>query len=306
MFIGAHVPTLGSYTKMMDYACSVGCECLQMFAKSPRQWSAKPLDPARAATLRHIRSERGFGPILTHTAYLINLSTNRDDQRAKSTRALADELVRATLLGADSVNTHTGNDPVGDDVAAAKRAAVAINQAIVCAADTLESLVSDGIFDGIELFQDALPLKPVRLVLENTAGAGSAFGVTARQLAQIVEASQLDNASLGICIDTCHAWAYGYDVSTQTGWDELLEGIDDELGLERLHWIHANDCKFGRGMNKDRHAWIGDGMIGLEGFRVMVNDPRLRHVNVVVEMPGEMPEKDTINIERLKALRTES
>lgn len=282
MRFGAHVPTTGGYAKMVDYALSVGCECIQMFAKSPRQWDSKPIDPVEASKFIENRIARGLGPVLTHTAYLINLSTNNEEMRQKSIHALADEIGRGTLLGAHGVNTHIGNDPGGDRNDAAKRAADSILRA----------------FEGAGGAQGN-----ARLILENTAGAGSTFGDTIEELAAVVECTGLPSSQLGICIDTCHAWAAGYDVGSVDGWSELVESIDATMGLDRLGWIHANDCLFPRGSKKDRHAWIGEGEIGLAGFAAMVAHPGLSHVNVVTEMPGDMPEKDVVNIERLKSLR---
>ena len=267
---------------MVDYALSVGCECIQMFAKSPRQWSSKPIDPGDAAAFIADRTDRDLGPVLTHTAYLINLSTSNDEMRQKSVLALADEIQRGTLLQADGVNTHIGNDPGGNRVEAAKRAADSILQA----------------FDIVGGAQ-----RNARLILENTAGAGSTFGDTVEELAAVIEYAGLDADRLGICIDTCHAWAAGYDVGSSSGWGELVASIDATMGLDRLGWIHANDCLFPRGSKKDRHAWIGEGEIGIDGFAAMVAHPGLSHVNVVTEMPGDMPEKDIVNIERLNSMR---
>lgn len=282
MRFGCHVPTTGGYAAMLDYAESVGCECLQMFAKSPRQWNSRPIDPEAAAAFVEARRERGFGRVLTHTAYLINVATDDPVMRAKSIAALGDEIARGTLLGADGVNTHLGTDPSGDRRDAARRTADAILQA----------------FDSI-----GGPTSNTRLILENTAGAGTTFGDTVEELADVIDDTGLPAESLGICIDTCHAWAAGYDVATAAGWDDLVSRIEARMDIGRLAWIHANDCLFDRGMKKDRHAWIGEGFIGLEGFAAMVAHPSLAHVDVVTEMPGEMPEKDVVNIERLKALR---
>ncbi len=282
MLLGSHVPTTGGYEKMVDYALSVGCECIQMFAKSPRQWNSKAIDPAAADLLKSLRIERGLGPVLTHTAYLINLSTDNDELREKSIAALADEIGRATLLGADGVNTHIGNDPSANSWAAARRAA-------------------DSILRAYEMIGG--PENNTRLILENSAGAGTSFGDTVEQLAEVVDKTGLPVENIGICIDTCHAWAAGYDVGSVEGWDELVRQVESRMEIERFAWIHANDCLFGRGLKKDRHAWIGEGEIGIDGFAAMVSHPKLSHINVVTEMPGEMPEKDVVNIERLKALR---
>ena len=154
-------------------------------------------------------------------------------------------------------------------------------------------------------------------MFEDTAGAVTTFGTTVAELAAILhelEAMGRPAAEAGICIDTCHAWAAGYDLSCAAGWDELLGEVDalcapkdaQAGGLARLMWLHANDCKFARGSRKDRHEWIGRGCIGLAGFAEMMRRPELAHANVVVEMPGEVPEKDAVNVALLKRLRDEA
>lgn len=282
MRIGAHISVSGGYGKALDYADSVGCECAQIFAKSPRQWRGSAIDPENAATFRRLREERGFGPVFTHTAYLINPATSDPILREKSIAALADELVRGSLLGAAGVVTHIGNDPDLDPAAAALRVGEAAVRAFELAGG------------------DACQ---TRLLLENTAGAGRTFGSNFEELGACIDASGLPADRIGVCLDTCHAWAYGLPVDTEEGWREVVAGLDGCCGVGRLGLIHANDCLFERGSKRDRHAWIGDGFIGSAGFAAMVCTPGLEDVCVVTEMPGEVPIKDAENIERLKTLR---
>lgn len=282
MIIGAHVSVSKGLVEALEYARSVGCECMQFFAKSPRQWKGGRIDRDAAQRFIAARSETGFGPVFTHTAYLINLSTSDEELRAKSVAALADELRRASILGADAVVTHIGNDKDGDEQAAALRAAAAIDVAFELAS------------------QDE---KPVRLLLENSAGAGSIFGATFEQIAMVLSASRTNAELLGICLDTCHGFAQGMELDTEQGWQTCLDEIDGCCGLDRLGLIHANDCMFERGSHRDRHAWIGDGYIGMDGFSAMMCMPQLAEVPLVTEMPGEVPEKDAINNDRLRSLR---
>jgi len=284
MRIGAHISVSGGYAKALDYADSVGCECVQIFAKSPRQWRAKPVDPEVAAEFRAMREARGFGPVFTHTAYLINPATSDLELREKSIAALADELVRGSILGAAGVVTHIGNDPDADPAAAALRVGEAVVRAFELAGG------------------DACN---TRLLLENTAGAGRTFGSNFEELGACLDAAGLPVDRLGVCLDTCHAWAFGLPVDTEEGWREVVAGIEGCCGTGRLGLIHANDCLFERGSKRDRHAWIGDGLIGRDGFAAMVCTPELADVCVVTEMPGEVPIKDAENIARLKAMRAE-
>jgi deoxyribonuclease-4 len=282
MLFGAHVSVAGGYDKALDYALGVGCECIQIFAKSPRQWRGAGLNLDAAAAFRTLREQRGFGPVFTHTAYLINLSTTNDELYEKSVAALADELARGSVLGAAGVVSHIGNVPDADRVAAARRVGAAIVRAFELAGG-----------DGCA----------TRLLLENTAGAGSTFGSTFAEIAACISASGLGPDRVGMCFDTCHGWAYGYRVDTEQGWRETVDELAAEVGIERLGLIHANDCKFDAGANRDRHEWIGDGFIGAEGFSAMVCVPELASVPVVTEMPGEIPEKDSENVQRLVAMR---
>ena len=283
MLLGAHVSVSGGYLKALDYAQEVGCECAQIFAKSPRQWRGPAINADLAQQFVAAREERSFGPLFTHTAYLINPATSDPVLREKSIAALADELVRGSLLGAAGVVTHIGNDPDGDPDAAATRVAEACVRAFEMAGG------------------DACQ---TRLLLENTAGAGRTFGSNFEELGACIAASGLPEDRLGICLDTCHAWAYGFPVDSAEGWREVIEGIGEYCGIGRLGLIHANDCLFERGSRRDRHAWIGDGYIGRAGFEAMVCVPELVNVCAVTEMPGEAPVKDTENVKRLSELRS--
>lgn len=282
MLVGAHVGVSKGYQSALEYARSVGCECIQVFAKSPRQWSAPPVDPVAAAAFIELRQECAFGPVFTHTAYLINLSTDDVVLREKSIAALADELARGHVLGASGVVTHIGNDPAGDPQAAAQRAA-------------------EGVVRAIRLAQDAGGA--ARLLLENTAGAGRHFGGSFGELEATLAHSDLPTEVLGVCFDTCHGFAFGFELDTAEGWDLVAAELTRLGGGGRLGLIHANDCKGERGSNKDRHEWIGDGLIGPVGFRAMMTNPLLQGVPVVTEMPGEVPEKDEVNVARLKSMR---
>ncbi len=282
MLIGAHVSVAGGFKNGLDYALEVGAECIQIFAKSPRQWRGPTPNAAAGAAFSAACRDAGFGPVFTHTAYLINLSTTDEELRAKSVIALADELVRASLIDAAGVVTHVGNDPGGDRASAAVRAAGSVRAAFELAGEA-----------GAE----------TRLLLENTAGAGRSFGCDFGELAQTIDATGMPHERLGICLDTCHAFAHGFDLTDEAGWDATLGEIERVLGMERLGLVHANDCMFERGSHRDRHAWIGEGHIGDEGFRAMLCDPRLGGVPLVTEMPGDVPVKDTTNLGKLKALR---
>lgn len=302
MLIGAHVPTMGDFRKMAAYAAQVDCECVQVFSCSPRSYATPPVPDK---TLRQLAGLRAPGadpacpPMLVHAGYLINLASDNPEQLEKSCVSFAGEIVRAHALGADALNVHTGSSKELPREQVAARIARTVVRARELATEQAGPQVNE------------LPV-----VFEDTAGAGDTYGTTVGELAAILHelaALGRPDAEAGICIDTCHAWAAGYDLSCPAGWDELLGEIDELCapagasggGLVRLRWIHANDCKFERGSRKDRHEWIGRGHIGLDGFATMVCRPELAPVNVVTEMPGEMPEKDAVNVGLLRRLRDE-
>lgn len=279
MLIGAHVGVGAGYPESIDYAESVGCEAVQVFAKSPQQWRAKSISPEVAAAFRERRAASGVMFACTHTAYLINLGSEDHVLWEKSWRALADELERAALLGVEATVTHTGTNRSGDLETGARRIA-----------------------DGIDLAFKAAPAGV--LLLENTAGAGTTFGTGPEELGAVL--GMLDaqwRERLGICLDSCHAHAAGWDMSTPDGWTGFTTGLEACCGPERIRVVHANDCKFESGSRKDRHEWVGDGTIGTAGFSAMFAETRLAGAAAIVEMSGEVPEKDEVNVSRLKALR---
>lgn len=281
MLVGAHVGIAHGYPEAVDYAVSVGCECMQIFCKSPRQWHARPLDPGIAAAFRERHAQRRMGPVLVHTAYLINLGSADDALWQRSIDALADELTRSALLGASAVVTHIGTAYAESTADCAARIATAIDRAWNAAAPG-----------------------PVRLLLENTAAAGTTFGDGPDELGAVL--ARLGVADqVGVCLDTCHAHAAGWDLSLPGGWAALVDAFESCCGMP-IEAVHANDCLFPAGQRRDRHAWIGEGTIGHEGFRQVMTDPRLAGVPVVTEMPGEIPEKDVENVARLKELRDAS
>lgn len=282
MLIGAHVGMAKGYAAAVDYAVSVGCECMQVFAKSPRQWNARPTDPAAAAAFRERCIQVRMGPVLVHTSYLINLGSADDALWQRSYAALADELVRAEMLGAVFVVTHAGTTCKGDLARTPERIA-----------------------QGVERAWGLAEVRAPRLLLENTAGAGTTFGSGPEELGAILRRLDAAAAHTGVCLDTCHAHAAGWDLSRAETWTELVRAFDACCGIP-IEAIHANDCMFGPGAHRDRHAWIGDGTIGCEGFLAMCAQERFAGLPVVTEMPGEPPVKDAENISRLKRLRDAS
>lgn len=286
MLIGAHISTAHGLPAALAYARDTGCECVQLFAKSPRRWEGPPPDIEASARFADACPDYGIQAVFTHTAYLINLAAVDPDARSRSISALADELTRARHLRADGAITHLGTDPLGDRAEAASRIATAIAEAFERA--------------DLEIAGHA-----PRLLLENTAGAGATYGRDVADLAAVFSATPPElQAHLGVCIDTCHAHAAGIDVVTREGWRSLVDAVESGCGRGAIRAVHANDSMFPFASRRDRHAWIGEGTIGYPGFSAMLGAPLPPDVCALTEMPGDVPIKDSENVSRLKRLRS--
>jgi deoxyribonuclease-4 len=245
-------------------------------------WRAARLDEPAVAEFNDRLASYDIGPAFAHASYLINLGSVDEELHERSVAGLALELARAGDVGAPYLVTHVGTDPEGDPVRAADRISAACARAIERSGASSE----------------------VTLLLENSSGSGRQFGGSMRELGRLVALVRAhDVGSVGTCVDTCHAFAYGADLRSADGWTALLDELEDACGPDSIGLVHANDAVFHVGSKRDRHAWIGDGEIGEVGFAAMFSEDRLRGVPIAVEMPGEMPEKDEVNIARLKELR---
>ncbi len=282
MRIGAHVPVADGLLAACAYASGIGCECIQVFARNPRTWVCPPRDPEEARLFRAERARLGIGPLFTHASYLINLGSDDPLLWERSWRALADELSRAALIGADGVVVHAGTSYGG-------------------VFDTPVGRVADAVARAWDLA--AVDAPAPRVVLENSSGAGRAFGHRLEDLCAAAESARVSGVPTGVCFDACHGFAAGIDVGDGSGWTRVCDVVESTLGRGGLRLVHANDCAGDLGGHRDRHAWIGDGSIGTEGFRAMFLEPRLAGVPAILEMPGEPPEKDIVNLERLRKLR---
>jgi deoxyribonuclease IV len=268
-------------TGALRYAAGLGCEAVQIFAKSPQQWKGREIPPELAAEMRALAPELGVAPLFTHTAYLINLGSDDDALWERSIAALADELGRGLALGAAGVVSHIGTDVYADTA----RAVARITEGIVAACGRAGG--------------EAASL----LLLENAAGSGRIFGGSFDELGALFSALDDTGLAAGMCLDTCHAHAWGHDLSSAGAWTTAMDSLEETCGVGRLRLLHANDCGYPLGSKRDRHAWIGDGAIGMDGFRAMVCEPRLADLPAVMEMPGDPPEKDAENLRRLRSAR---
>lgn len=281
MRIGIHTSSSPRLQNAATKALELGANCFQIFSASPRMWRAAPPPADEVKEMKRLRSAHGLAPLVIHDSYLINLASGDAAIRAKSIAAFRGELERAFLIGADYLVMHPGSHK--------------------------DRTLDEGI-DAIAAALDAASarLKPppeFMLLLENTAGAGSTIGRTMEELRRLRDlAAPRLPYPIGYCLDTCHLFASGFDVSSEAGLRAMVKQAETVLGLEHIPVIHTNDSKGGLGSKLDRHANIGEGQIGLEGFRRILNHPKLRAKAFVLETPIDQPGDDLKNVDALKSL----
>ena len=281
MRIGIHTSTAGNLANAGHKAHELGANCFQIFSASPRMWRVTPHDPARVEEMKAARAEHDLAPLVIHDSYLINLASFDPAIRAKSIAGFRGELERARAIGAEYLVMHPGSAKGYDSV----------EQALETLASSLE-IASKGLdFDGF------------RLLFENTAGAGATIGRSLEELKTLREmALPRLPFPVGFCLDTCHLFASGYDISTAKGLEKTVKQVESVLGLEHVPIIHTNDSKGALNSHLDRHENIGKGHIGLEGFRRILNHPQLRSKAFVLETPVDNVGDDQINVDTLKSL----
>ena len=253
---------------------TVGGNCGQLFTTSPQVWAKPDLDDEEVEAFRELTDERLDGPWVIHASYLVNLSTPKDDLREKSIDSLQAEVDAAERLGVEYVNVHLG-----------AHTGAGVEQGIANAASAIDEL--------------DIP-RGVTLLVESDAGAGTKLGGDFEHLAAVRDQTETD---IGLCLDTAHVFAAGYDLSTPDAVEAAIEEFDDVVGLDDLHTIHLNDSKHACGTHKDEHAHVGEGLIGVDGMRAIVNHPDLRDLPFVLETPTEDGKSYAWNIERVRELR---
>jgi deoxyribonuclease-4 len=280
MYLGAHVRASGGVWSAVENGQRLGAEAVQFFAGSPRTWKPMLYKEADAARFREARAASAIRFVVIHTIYLINLATSNEDFYHKSVESLVGAVAAAEQLGAEAVVTHVGSHQGSGFEAGLERVADALGKALEECADT-----------------------NVRVLLEDTAGAGGTMGRTFEDLAAIIDCVGGD-AKLGLCLDTAHLYEAGYDISTPSGLDEALEALDHVVGLERLVMLHLNDSKTPLGSNVDRHENIGHGQLGLESMATIINHPAFEPLPGITEVPGfDGHGPDERNMELLRSLK---
>ena len=274
--LGAHVSISGGVEKAVERQNGEDGDCGQIFAGSPRTWSVSEYSDEDGEKFTEAREKEGQSPYVIHSTYLVNLGTPKDDLFQKSLDCLQAELDAASKLGVEYVVFHPGAHTGSGRENGIER-------------------ISEGI-DRLEIPES------VTLLLENTAGKGTTLGKTMGELREMIDNAETGDGKIGVCIDTCHAHAAGYDLVTEEGFEDFLQEIEEDLGAEKVKVLHMNDSKDSRGSEKDNHQDIGYGEIGEKGFENIVNSETLNHLPMVLETPQEHRESYRKNIEKLREL----
>jgi deoxyribonuclease IV len=281
MRFGFHISIAGGFSKVAERARIRGCDAIQFFSRNPRGWKYESLDEEEVKAYRKAIKSSGIFPVFLHLPYLPNIASRGSEFYRRSIDSIVTDLERAEILGARYLIIHIGHRMTSSEEEAV---------AAVC----------DGINQAFERVKNK-----VVLLLENTAGQGSEIGYSFEQIGRIIDGVDLKKR-MGVCLDTAHAFAAGYDLSNLEGLERTLESFDKAMGLKRLHLLHMNDSKAPFGSRKDRHWHIGEGHIGLEGFRNIVNHPLLKDLPGIMETPRDDTVEDLKNMKVIRSLMEEN
>ena len=277
--VGCHVSIAGSIDKAVDRAKKIGCDTFQVFTGNPRGWNVKPLEDEVAAKFRDKVAASGMSPVVAHMPYLPNLASPKNELYEKSCEVLLRELSRCDALGIPYLVTHPGSHLGSGRDKGIERIAGAIDSALD--SDSGETCI----------------------LVENTSGSKNSVGGALEDIAEILDGlSDTGRRKTGVCFDTCHAWAAGYDLSTKEGLDETLEAFDSLIGLDKLKVIHLNDSKGELGGHLDRHEHIGLGKIGEDGMRNILTEGRISHLPFICETPVNDIRDDAGNLAKVREL----
>jgi len=277
MRFGFHISIAGGFSRVAERAELRGCETIQLFSRNPRGWRYAPLDKEDIEEFRSSIKSSGLFPIFLHLPYLPNIASPKSKFYSRSIDSITMDLERAQQLGAQYLIIHIGHRMESSEDQAIEAVFQGINQA----------------FEKVR--------NPVILLMENTAGQGTEIGYNFDQIKRIIE-NVHDHQRMGVCLDTAHSFEAGYDLSNKDGLERTLETFDQTIGLKRLRLLHLNDSKTPLGSRKDRHWHIGEGYIGLEGFRNLINHPLLRHLPGIMETPRKDTVEDLQNMEVIRSL----
>lgn len=277
--LGAHQSIAGGFEKAVGRALAVGCQCLQLFTRNSNQWRANDITPDEAGRFRHAFAGSGLAQGIAHDSYLINLASPDQTLWRRSVDAFAMELCRAETLGLSYVVTHPGAYTDGDEDSGLRRVAA-----------------------GLDEVHQQVGRCRVQCLLETTAGQGTSLGWKFEHLTAILDRVRQPER-IGVCLDTCHLFAAGYPLSPARDYKATMRALEVTVGLDRVKAIHVNDSRRELGSHVDRHEHIGQGRIGLEAFRLLLNDPRFQDVPMYLETPKGQREGEDLDAINLAVLR---
>jgi len=275
--LGVHVSIQGGLVKSLERARAVGCNTMQIFSRSPRSWSGLKSEKKEVEEFKKQRKKLEIIPLVVHIPYLANLASPDDKSYEKSLKSFVEDVKTADEIGAEYFVTHLGSHKGEGEEFGIKRFYDAMNIAI----------------------KETTP--KLQILLETTAGSGDALGYSFEHIKQIIDGIKR-REHIGICLDTAHVYAAGYDITTKKGLDDTLKAFDSSLGLDRLKVVHLNDSKSAVGSRVDRHENIGKGTLGSAGIRLIINHLKLKDLAFILETPKESEDADRENIEAVKKL----
>ena len=278
--IGIHLGTAGGASKAVERAQEIGANTFQIFSSSPRMWHAPKVDHKQAERMRELRAAFDVGPLVIHTSYLVNVCSQSNEVREKSVHAFRGEIERALALRAEYLVLHPGSWK-----------GLTRDEGLKLAADSIERAI------------DGLPWQGTgfHILIENTAGAEFSLGGSFEQVAELVERLKT-TAPVAVCLDTCHTHVAGYDLLSAKGYEETMRQVAATVGFDAVRVWHCNDAKAAQGSKLDRHEHIGQGTMGVEPFRRLLNDVRFGHAAFVAETPVDEPGDEERNVRVLKSL----
>jgi deoxyribonuclease-4 len=278
--IGVHLGTAGGASNAVERAREIGANTFQFFSSSPRMWRAPKVDPKQAERMRTLRAALKVSPLVIHTSYLVNVCSQTDTVRENSISAFRGEIERALMFGADYLVLHPGSWK-----------GLSRHEGLKLAADSITRAIDGLAWQGTGF----------QILIENTAGAEFSLGGSFEQVAELVALLRAC-APVAVCLDTCHCHVAGYDMVSEEGYAETMKQVGTTVGFEAVRVWHCNDAKALRGSKLDRHEHIGQGTMGVEPFRRLLNDKRFAHAAFIAETPVDEPGDEERNVRVLKSL----
>ncbi|MGC1462363.1 MAG: deoxyribonuclease IV [Terracidiphilus sp.] len=278
--IGVHLGTAGGASNAVERAREIGANTFQIFSSSPRMWRAPKVDPKQAVRMRELRAVLDVGPLVIHTSYLVNVCSQSDEIRQKSIDAFRGEIERALELGAEYLVLHPGSWK-----------GLTREEGLKLAADSITRAIEGLRWEGTGF----------HILIENTAGAEFSLGGSFEQVAELVTRLRA-TAPVGVCLDTCHTHVAGYDMVSAEGYESTMKQVAATVGFDAVRVWHCNDAKAPRGSKLDRHEHIGQGTMGVESFRRLLNDKHFDHAAFIAETPVDEPGDEERNVRVLRSL----